>query len=200
MLGLPGYILIFDLECTTWEDAAVRDWFGPGEHRELVQLGLALVRPTDFTELDSTKWLVKPKNNPVLSQYFIDLTHITQEEVNKNGLDFQNFLKKFVRFCGEEFELYCFDSRLDGSRLFDRDVLEENCRLRDIKFPFNRERFHNINEVFHRYGVVVRQSGAAPEAFGIKLPARPHDALNDVKGLIIGLKALSERCAGQCAH
>lgn len=195
MFGLPKNIAIFDLECTTWEGAAARNWSGPGEHRELVQLGAALVETSDFTELASRTWLVRPLRNPVLSQYFIDLTHITQESVDKKGVDFLTFLQQFSHACAKffKYELYCFDSRVDGSRLFDRDVLVENCDLYGVEFPFDLERFHNVNEIFHKHGVAVKQSGSAPEAFGIKIPARPHNALNDVRGLILGLKLLSER-------
>ena len=192
MLGLLEKIVIFDLECTTWEGAAARDWSGPGEHREVVQVGMALVETKDFTELTNAKYLVKPKINPVLSQYFINLTNIKQAEVDENGVDFQTFLNEFSRFCAD-FELHCFDNRVDGSRLFDRDVLMENCELLGIEFPFKPERFHNVNEIFHKHGYTVKQSGAAPEAFGLKIPARPHDALNDVRGLVVGLRELSRR-------
>lgn len=193
-MGLSEGIVIFDLECTTWEGAAARNWSGQGEHREVVQLGAVVVGTKYFTELVSRLWFVKPTRNPVLSQYFIDLTHITQEKVEEKGVDFSTFLREFSDFCGN-FELYCFDNRVDGSRLFDRDVLVENCNLLGSEFPFNSERFHNVNEIFCRHGYHVRQSGVAPEAFGLKVPARPHDALNDVRGIIIGLKALSERLA-----
>ena len=188
MFGLPEKIVIFDLECTTWEGAVARNWSGWGEHREVVQVGAALIETEDFTELANINLYVRLKINPVLSQYFMDLTHITQEVVDKKGVDFQIFLQLFSRLC---YELYCFDSRVDGSRLFGRDVLVENCNLLGIEFPFKMEKFHNINEIFYQHGVEVKQSGAAPEAFGIKNPARPHDALNNVRGLIIGLKALS---------
>ncbi len=191
-LGLPRLIVIFDVECTTWDGAVQRNWSGPGEHRELVQIGVALVDTEDFLDLSTFKRLVKPRMNPLLSRYFINLTNITQEDVDNKGLDFAAVLAHFYSFC-EKLDLYCFDSRADGSRLFDRDVLVENCDLYGVEFPFEMERFHNINEIFARHGYVIKQSGAAPEAFGLKIPARPHDALNDVRGLLIALKALSER-------
>lgn len=195
MFGLPEKIVIFDLECTTWEGAAARNWSGQGEHREVVQLGAALVETKGFDELANVRYFVKPTINPVLSQYFINLTHITQEMADQQGIHFSDFLHYFHGLC-RDYELYCFDSRVDGSRLFDRDVLLENCQLCGIELPFELERFHNVNEIFHKHGYVVKQSGTAPEAFGIKIPARPHDALNDVRGIIIGLKALSERIMG----
>ena len=192
MLGLPKRFVLLDQECTTWDGAAARAWSGPGEHREVVQLGATLTEVGEFPELFPFVTLVKPEINPILSGYFVNLTHITQKKVNRNGLDFPTFLKMFAGWCCD-FEIYSFDSRVDGSRMFDRDVLMENCELLGIKFPFEKERFHNINEIFAQHGYVIKQSGASPEAFGIKIPARPHNALNDVRGLLISPKALSER-------
>ncbi len=193
MFGLPKRFVMFDLECTTWDGAAARGWSGPGEHREVIQVGATLTDER-FTEQFALKVLVKPQINPILSDYCKNLTGITQEDIDQKGIDFPTFLQMFFRWCFE-FELYCFDSRVDGSRLFDRDVLVENCNLLKIWHPFqmHRERFHNINEIFAKHGYVVKQSGASPEVFGIKIPARPHDALNDVRGLLVSLKALSER-------
>jgi inhibitor of KinA sporulation pathway (predicted exonuclease) len=190
VFGLPREIVIFDLECTTWEGAAQRNWSGPGEHRELVQLGAALVETNNFREVENLKLVVKPVFNPVLSQYFVDLTGITQEMVDVCGLDFPHFMRIFVKWCGTR-GLYCFDKI--GERIFDRDVLVENCRLHDMEFPFEPDAFNNINYLFFQNGYEVKQSGQAPLAFGEIPPARSHDALNDVRGLIRGLQLLKER-------
>ena len=159
----------------------------------MVQLGAEVLLTSGLLAfalpLETAKYLVKPERNSVLSQYFINLTHITQGEVDEKGVDFQTFLRMFSEFC-KDYELYCFDNRVDGSRLFDRDVLVENCELLGIEFPFDTERFHNVNEIFCQHGYAVKQSGAAPAAFGLQIPARPHDALNDVEGLRVGLKEL----------
>lgn len=187
MFGLQEKIIIFDLECTTWEGAAARGWSGPNEHRELVQIGAALVETKEFNEISVLTFLVRPRINPILSDYFKNLTQIDQERVD-SGVDFAAFQSMFLHWC-EDYDLYCFDKI--GPRIFDRDVLEENCRLYGIDFPFLRARFHNVNDIFHQHGCAVKQSGQAPVAFGIEPPARSHDALNDVRGLIVGLKALT---------
>lgn len=188
MFGLPGRIVVFDTEVTTWEGAASRNWSGPGEHRELVQLGAALVETTGFAELGTFKRLVRPMINPTLSDYFINLTGITREKVNEEGVHFNALLESFCGWCGQ-YALYTYD-KVGILRLFDRDVLIENCDLHGLKFPFEMERFHNINEIFVEHGIVVVQSGRAPEAFGEKPKQRSHDALNDVRGLIRGLQLL----------
>lgn len=189
MLNLPKRFVLFGVKCTTWEGATARNWSGPGEYRELIQLAAAFVDAKNLIELSSFQTLVKPRKNQILSQYFVNLTHITQEMVDKEGLDFASVLTDFHMWC-EDIDLYCFDSRVDGSRLFDRDVLVENCDLYGLEFPFDPEKFHNINETFAQHGYLIKQSGAAPEAFGIKIPARPHDAMNDVNGVLVALKAL----------
>lgn len=196
MFGLPEKIVIFDLECTTWEGAAARNWSGPGEHRELFQMGAAIVETEGLNEISTLTFLVRPRINPVLSDYCKNLTHTTQEEVNK-GVDFAIFQSIFYNWC-QEYELYTYDKIETRPRIFDRDVLKENCDLYRLEFLFEtgisfRNRFHNINEIFYQHGINVKQSGRAPKAFGIKLPARPHGPLNDVRGIIVGLKALSER-------
>lgn len=190
MFDLPRRIAIFDTEVTTWEGTAARNWSGPNEYRELVQLGAALVDTEDFVELGTYKALAKPRRNQVLSKYFINLTHITQKEVDEHGLDFEMVLDDFYAWC-EKDSLYCFDKV--GLRLFDMDILIENCDLYGLEFPFELERFNNINEIFVRHGIVVQQSGRAPEAFGEEPKHRSHDALNDVRGLIRGLQLLKNK-------
>ena len=194
IFSLPKIIVIFDLECTAWPGSVKRNWAGPGEYRELVQIVAVLTETTKgFTELSNFKSLVKPRINPILSDYFIELTGITQEEINSEGIDkFPVVLQSFYNW-SSNYELYCFDNESKGSQLFDRDVLIENCELYGIEFPFQSERFHNIQKIFRQHGYKIEQSGTTPEAFGIKILTQPHNALNDVRGLIIGLKALSER-------
>lgn len=192
MFGLPRKIVIFDTECTTWEGAFKRNWSGPGEHRELIQVGAVVAQTDDFSTTANLKMLIRPRINPILSRYCIELTGISQKDLDGKGVDFPTFLRVFSMWCGS-YGLYSFDKVVD--RIFDRDVLIENCDLSGLAFPFNPEIFHNINEIFIRYGIFVQQSGMASSAFGIEPKQRSHDALNDVMGLIEGLKLLKKKVA-----
>ncbi len=186
---LEKFLIILDIECTTWKGAVKRDWSKVGEHREVVQIAAVLIETKEFMELSIFQSLVLPKINSTLSDYFINLTKITQQEVDQHGTNFRTMLERFHDWCSN-FDIYSFDNRLDGSRLFDRDVLIENCEILNIEFPFKIKRFHNINELFNQHGYIVKQSGTSPEVFGLEVPDRPHNALNDVRGLIISLKEL----------
>lgn len=195
-LGLPEVFIILDTEVTTWEGAAIRNWSGPSEHRELVQLGAAVVGFEPATgkvqEITTLCTLVKPVINPALSDYFIELTGITQEMIDEKAIPFKEFLPWFTEWAGW-YDLYSCDTKIDGSHLFDRDVLMENCKLNKLEFPFEQDRFFNIHETFHRDGYIIKQSGQASLAFGVEPKQRSHDALKDVRGLIDGLNLLIER-------
>ncbi len=188
MLGLPPEIVVFDCEWTAWEGSLQRKWSGSGERRELVQIGAAIVRTDtgDFSELDTFVILVKPNINPALSEYFINLTGITQEEVDHNGIPFSEALQMFHRWCGSR-PLYSFAKD-------DLVVLLKNCELSDVEFPFDSSKFFDIRETFSRFGIHAEDysSSTIVKAFGKTITRSAHNALNDVLTIIDGLRELSK--------
>ena len=75
--------VVFDLEFTAWEGSVAHRWSRPGEFTELVQIGAVLVDAQTFTVEREMDLLVKPRLNPVLSDYLVQLTGkvITNEEL-----------------------------------------------------------------------------------------------------------------------
>ena len=72
---LDGVIAVFDLEWTTWEGAQARNWSGPGEEREIVEIGaVKLDGRNSLREISAFDMLVRPRLNPLLSDYFTGLT------------------------------------------------------------------------------------------------------------------------------
>lgn len=90
--------VVFDLEFTTWPGALEADWSAPGQRREIVQIG-ALRLHEDCTVAEAYEVLVKPTANPELSPYFTELTGITQESVDRDGLPAAQALDEFLGFC-----------------------------------------------------------------------------------------------------
>jgi len=68
-MELPETFIIYDTEYTSWEGAHARGWDGPGEEKELVQIGA--IRVQNFKEVDALLLYVQPRINPDLSDYFI---------------------------------------------------------------------------------------------------------------------------------
>ena len=187
MLDLPEKIIVFDTEYTAWEGSLQREWSGPNEYREVVQIGAVFVETEEFVELNSFNVFVRPKKNPTLSEYFVTLTGITQEIIHKQAIDFPLALRRLYEW-SNSYDIYSFDKD-------DADVLRENCRLSGIDFPFEDSRFFDIREIFLKAGIPVEQysSGSIVEAFGKAITRRPHNALNDARTIVDGLRELSKR-------
>src|SRR6185436_17519590 len=96
---------VFDTEYTSWEGAQARNWSGPGEYREIVEIGAVLIDTKDFSEIDFIDLYLRPAKNPKLSDYFIELTGITQETVDTKGMNFRDALKRFAEW-SKEYQFY----------------------------------------------------------------------------------------------
>lgn len=186
MFNLDPRIILFDTEFTTWEGAMARNWSGPGEYREVVQIGAIKIETESFTEISSFNLLIKPVKNPALSEYFMNLTQISQEAVDRNGVPFHTALKECTDWV-EGFQLYSWG--LDG------DVLASNAKLLSVPFPFSSGRCKDIRPVFSNWGIDTKNymSSTIPLAFGLPLRDNAHDALNDARSIADGLRGLKEK-------
>lgn len=183
MLNLPEKFILFDTEYTSWEGAQETNWSLPGQYRELVQIGAIRVDGISFKEIDSLTVFVRPRLNPKLSEYFVQLTQITQEQVDIFGVDFVDGLNSFFLWSKED-EMYSYGG--------DEKILQENCILTTSVFPFRLSRFHDIRKCFESFGVDTSKqtSGNIMHAFGKKSSRRAHDALSDVREVLDGLRLL----------
>ncbi len=175
-------IIVFDTELTSWPGTNARDWSGPGEHREIVQIGaVKVVVSEDFREIDSFRTYVRPHVNPTLSDYLIELTGITQEMVDNEGVSFPDAQRAFAEFVdGGDCVLCC-----NGE---DDIVLRENCRLNDVAFIFDASRFVNLRP--HLAAALDVEARTAQSSDLLALSGLPddvqgHDALGDAR-IIVG--------------
>lgn len=180
-LGLPRNIVIFDAEYTTWEGAMERNWSGPGEHRETIQIGAVRIQGA-MVQTGQFSCIVRPTINPILSEYCTEVTGITQEMVDK-GLDYADALACFASWSAD-FPLYSWGS--------DLSVMKLNADLVKIRFPIDMERSHDVRDVFRKNGIDTSgyMSSTIPRAFGEESPYRAHDGLNDARSIFQALRAL----------
>ena len=74
-------ILVVDLEATCW-DASTPEGASQSIHTmEIIEIGCALSNQHG-TVLDTRSFMVRPQRQPVLSEFCIELTHITQAMVD----------------------------------------------------------------------------------------------------------------------
>lgn len=185
-LPLDDTFILYDLEWTSWEGAAKRNWSDPNEFREVVQIGAIRVDGWVLEERSSLEQLVRPRLDPHLSDYFKGLTGITQENVDRHGASFPEALVRFAEFCGGD-PAYSWG--------WDYAVLFENAALNGMRvYPMAPIQFADIRRLFHRYDVPAQDytSSTIPRHFGLEPPAHAHDALHDARSILMALRALRD--------
>ncbi len=191
MTGFPQFCdhaVVFDLEFTAWQGSVAHRWSRPGEFTELVQIGAVKVDVQSLKFIDEMNVLVRPRINPVLSDYLVELTGITNDALAAGGFDFVDAYDRFLRF-------------VDGgvSAAFGRDdlIFDANIRLYGLKDVPPSPRYINIIPWLFENGIDPRGKNAcdvAPLA-GVAFEGHRHDALDDAHGVLSGITALVERGA-----
>ncbi|HEY2070543.1 MAG TPA: 3'-5' exonuclease [Rhizomicrobium sp.] len=178
--------IVFDLEFTAWQGSMARQWLDPGQFREVVQIGAVKLENLEVT--DTLNLLVKPRINPILSDYLVALTGVTNAAVAERGMDFFDAYRVFVDFAG------------DGPLCaFGRDdlVLLENLSLYGIADAPALPRYVNAVPLLVENGIDPRGFHACDVArlCGAEFEGREHDALEDARSVALGLKTLIGRGA-----
>lgn len=188
MLNLPKECVIFDTEFTTWEGAMGRGWSGKNEYKEIVQIGAIIVDTDTLKEKDHLLLYVKPVKNPQLSEYFTNLTGITQKTVDDKSASLEVALESLNVFAGDR-DFYSFGP--------DAEVIRDNCDLLGIPFLFGIIRFHDIRQTFNAFGVATDgfMSGNIVRAFGEEPKRAGHDGLCDARTILDGLCLLAQNFA-----
>ncbi len=186
-LDLPPVIVLYDTEYSAWEGSQERKWTGAHEHREIVEIGAIIVETAGFIETDSLDLYVRPRINPTLSDYFIELTKIAQDTVDRDGVDFADAWNTFKTWCGAR-PAYAFGR--------DNLVIEENCRLCGISHDYEGS-FHNVRELFDSHGIDTTPytSGTITKAFGVEPQGSAHNGLSDARSILQGLRLLERQIA-----
>ena len=179
--------VVFDLEFTSWPGSNERNWSLPNEDREIIQIGAVKIETTgDMREVDSFQILVRPLKNPILSDYIVNLTEITQEKVEKEGILFPLALSRFINFIGE----HPIDILSNGG---DEEVIEENCQIHNIPFLSIFKKSTDLRIYFSEVLGISRKnctSGMLPELFGLNSHEKQHNALGDARSIPQALRYL----------
>ena len=181
-------LVVFDTEFTTWEGALERNWSGPNEHREIVQLAAQKIDLKHEIVVDSYEQLVRPRINPRLSEYFQDLTGIQQQTVEAEGVDFQEMFEVFDAWAGDH-DRFAYGRCADEPA--DVEVLQENIALYELPLLLDEQRYGNLASVYQGVGIDTARynSGKIYQAFGLALAGHEHNAMHDVNSLVQSLFA-----------
>lgn len=187
--------VIFDTEYTSWQGCQEHGW-RRNQKKEIVQIS-ALKVSDDLEVVAEFNALCRPTVNPVLSDYFVNLTHITNEQIAAQGELFAEAYQKFVRFVGTD---VCYSHGWGGDYFnkSDGDIVAENLDLYNLQEQ-GAIQYRNIAPVFkqlyaeNKIAVQSQSSGQIAEILGLKskledLGLNPHNAFYDIYSILVGLR------------
>lgn len=184
----PAEVVVFDTEFTAWSGSMERRWAGPGEHKEIVQIGAVVLDAASLEERRTFSVLIRPVLNPVLSAYFVALTRITNERLAAEGVDFATGVTRFVELAGNR-PLHCYGRD-------DRIIAANAERLRHPALWPNLPTT-NLKDWLLKVGIPLAgvHSGSLAAHVGSASQGIAHDALIDAKSLAEAVRYLVARGA-----
>lgn len=195
-----SHIIIYDTEYLAVEGSNKRNWKGMDDpHRIVVQIAAARLwipaqgSPRDMKKIREFCAIVKPRDEYgdeiPLDPYFINLTGISQEDVDVRGIELSAALYLFKRF-SERCPIYSYGHDHLAALL-------PSCYISGIALPFSPRRFRDVRRVFRQAGVpedVIygNSSGAIARALGAHFEGKIHDAMDDVRSIFAALQLLHQ--------
>lgn len=173
-------LLIVDLEATCWNE--------PGFKRrdnEIIEIGACVVDKF-MNPLSEFQRFIKPVRHHVLSNFCKELTHISQEDVDK-AKDFPLIINEFISWIKTN-NVFVWGSW--GQ--YDINQILFDCYYHQVLFPF----FPHVN----LKNVVSEKLNISPKGIGnmlsflnLKFEGTQHRALEDVKNIVRILQKIEYR-------
>lgn len=175
-------MVILDTEYTSWKGSMERNWSGPNEHREIVQIAAIIVDSNNLSELEHFSILIQPKLNPILSNYFVNLTGINYNML-KEGKSFKDAILEYKDFIDERPVFACGN---------EGEIISENLYINSVD---NFKELLNVSDLrpwFSANGLDADTipSGELHKYLGIGLKGSAHNALHDVRSILASIKYL----------
>lgn len=182
--------ILFDIEYTAWEGSQQRNWSHDNEYKEIICISALKINKCNnkLQIKDKFNYYVKPKLNPILSDYIINLTGITQTKIDTEGYNFEIALEAFYIFC-ENYNIYSYGN--------DYTEIKVNLHLNNIskssKYFIWESQFYDIKPILNSYNINTSNytSGSVYKSVGLKPNnVKIHDSMWDTYSLFITLNYL----------
>lgn len=162
-------LIVVDLELTCWEGKPPA-----GQENEIIEIGICLLDLKTFDVQEGRSILVRPERSRV-SFYCTELTTLTQEQLDREGLHFREALEIVQGlYQGKERAWTSWGN-------YDRTMLKQQCRNRGLHYPFSQ--YHlNASKLFGELEARTRKGigmARALDMMGIKLDGVHHRGVDD---------------------
>jgi inhibitor of KinA sporulation pathway (predicted exonuclease) len=169
---MARHFLVVDVESTCWENQSSTD-----AESEIIEVGAVLVDPGSGAVRGELQSFVRPLHRPTLSAFCMQLTSITQRDVDRSSA-FPDVLRRLQTEILDRHQVL-----LASWGDFDREQLQRDCKRHGVKYPFGK-RHEDIQRLFsdrrHCRPCSVRQ---ALEMMHLELIGTPRRALDDARNV-----------------
>jgi inhibitor of KinA sporulation pathway (predicted exonuclease) len=181
-------VVVFDTEFTAWPGSVERGWRGPSEYKEIVQIGAVTLDARNLQEIASFSALIKPTMNPVLSDYLVRLTRITNAQLAKVGVDFAKGISDYQSFAGGR-KSFCYGR--------DDRIIAENAKLLGQPALWSAATSTNLRDWLVHVGVPLAgiHAGELSAHVGAASQGPAHNALTDARSLAEAVRYLVKKGA-----
>lgn len=175
-------ILVVDIEATTWDDSSKQE-----RESEIIEVGASVLH-LDTGQIEKKSDLfVKPIINPILSPFCTELTSITQEMVDTQGVSFIAALD----IMREEFKSKKMIWASWGD--YDRLMFRRQCLQYGYPYPFSEQHI-NVKTLFSLMYRIEHTVGMkeALKRVGLSLDGTHHRGVDDSYNIAKILRLLLE--------
>lgn len=150
------YIVVIDLECLCWEDENLNRSFP-----EIIEIGACKLNTETLQPSDKTSYLIKNKYGSV-SKFCTNLTTITQEQLDKDGISFPEVLSRLK----QDFQPQTRQWASWGE--FDKNRFKEQCHFFELNYPLS-EMHRNVKDEFQMMAGLKRGIGVKEACKRLKI-------------------------------
>lgn len=162
-----AHILVVDVESTCWEGAPP-----PGQHSDIIEIGVCLLDLRDFQRHDKRSILVKPARSEV-SAFCTELTTLRPEDVAEAG-----DLAEACKVLRKAYDARSIPWASYGD--YDRNQFKRNCDALAVSYPFGPTHI-NVKTLFAITAGMKQPTGMAGalERLGLPLEGTHHRGHDD---------------------
>lgn len=165
-------VVVIDLEATCWFPRNANR----GQPAEIIEVGIAKLHleGRNYTVEKVESIYVQPRYSTV-SEFCTDLTGITQAQLDREGVPFEQALERLRAHCQAPDYLYSWASYGE----WDKDILERQCQSFGVRYPLSKTHF-NIKALLNllRGDKHVGLSKAV-KSFGMEFEGKHHSGVDD---------------------
>lgn len=169
---MTNKILVIDLEATCWQGVQPKD-----QVSEIIEIGICVLDINTGNISKNKGILVKPTKSRV-SQFCTELTTITQEMLDEDGISFPDACK----LLRTEYDAHQYTWASYGA--YDLKMLNNQCQIRNIDYPLSQDHI-NVKELFSQVKGLNKKVGmnGALHILGLPLEGTHHRGVDDAKNI-----------------